>query len=101
MSPKPTYLASRASPSPLAHTVDGEAAPFDAKASGPSFAPCLAWAPCLQGKQPEAPLHTTTPADVLRTELHPEQSLGHRCFHSVFLDQLLGNIRDCLSSVLL
>ena len=42
VSPKPTYLASRASPSPLAHTVDGEAALFDAKASGPSLAPCLA-----------------------------------------------------------
>ena len=67
MAPKPTYLLSRASPSPLAHTVDGEAALFDAKASGPSLAPCLAWAPCLLGQWPEAPLHTMTPADALQT----------------------------------
>ena len=67
VSPKPTYLVSRASLSPLAHTVDGEAAPCGAKASSPSLAPCLAWAPCLLGQRPEAPLHMMTPADALQT----------------------------------
>ena len=34
-----------------------------AQASGPSLAPCLAWAPCLLGQWPESPLHRMTPAD--------------------------------------
>ena len=98
--PKPTYLVITASPSPSTHTVDGE----DLPVPKPQALPLLpVWPGLLVSRaaargsllsRPEPPLHRVTPADAPRLwpEPHPEHSLGHRCSHSLVLEQLLGKI---------
>lgn len=81
--------------------------PHGAQASGPTLAPCLAWALCLPRQWPEAPSSagqpepppgSVTPADAPTPqdwpEPHPDQSPGHRCSHSLALEQLLGIIME-------
>ena len=81
--------------------------PDGAQASGPTLAPCLAWALCLLRQWPEAPSSAgqpepppgiVTPADAPTPqdwpEPHPDQSPEHRCSRSLALEQLLGIIME-------
>ena len=78
-----------------------------AKASGPFLALSLAWDLCLlmqwpeapsSAGQPEPPPGSVTPADAPTPqdwpEPHPDQSPGHRCSHSLALEQLLVRITE-------